>query len=71
LDSPRKIKDLFQQSRVSAWNRAGWPVVASDDPDGGRIVWARAFGPADEFAVRPTSQRALVVEEVRADEAGW
>lgn len=71
LDSPKKIKDLFQQSRVSAWNRAGWPVVASDDPDGGRIVWARAFGPADEFAVRPTSQRALVVEEVRADEAGW
>ena len=71
LDSPKKIKDLFQQSRVSAWNRAGWPVVASDGPDGGRIVWARAFGPADEFAVRPTSQRALVVEEVRADDAGW
>ena len=70
-DSPRKIKDLFQQSRISAWNRAGWPVVASDDADGGRIVWARAFGPAREFAVRPTSRRALVVEELGADEAGW
>ena len=71
LDAPKKIKDLFQQSRISAWNRAGWPVVASDDAGGGRIVWARAFGPAGEFAVRPTSRRALVVEEFGADEAGW
>lgn len=70
LDSPKKIKDLFQQNRISAWNRAGWPVVASDEAGGGRIVWARVFGPAGEFAVRPTSRRALVVEELGADEAG-
>ena len=71
LDSPKKIKDLFQQSRISAWNRAGWPVVAADEAGGGRIVWARAFGPAGEFAVRPSSRRALLVEELGADEAGW
>lgn len=71
LDSPKKIKDLFQQKRISAWNRAGWPVVVSDEAGAGRIVWARVFGPAGEFAARPTSQRALLVEELGADEAGW
>ena len=66
-DSPKKIKDLFQRSRVSAWERAGWPVVVADGTSGGCIVWARAFGPAGEFAVRPASRRTLVVEELMAD----
>jgi len=67
LDSPKKIKDLFQRSRISAWERAGWPVVVADGTGDSCIVWARAFGPAGEFAVRPTSKRTLVVEDFRAD----
>ena len=67
LDSPKKIKDLFQRSRISAWERAGWPVVVADGAGDSRIVWARTFGPAGEFAVRPTSERTLVVEDLRAD----
>lgn len=67
LDSPKKIKDLFQRSRISAWERAGWPVVVADGTGDSCIVWARAFGPAGEFAVRPTSERTLVVEDLRAD----
>ena len=62
--SPRKIKDLFQRNRISAWRRAGWPVVVASGGEGtGCIVWAREFGPACEFAVHPNSRRALAVEE--------
>lgn len=63
-DSPKKIKDLFQRNRISAWERAGWPVVVADDTSGGCIVWARAFGPAGEFTLRPTSRTTLVLEEL-------
>ena len=63
-DSPKKIKDLFQRNRISAWERAGWPVVVADRTGGGCIVWARGFGPAGEFTLRPTSRTTLVLEEL-------
>lgn len=62
-DVPTKIRDLFQRSGVSAWKRASWPVVTSSGPGPGCIVWAREFGPAEEFAVRPGSRQVLVVDE--------
>ena len=64
--SSRKIKDLFQRNRVSAWDRADWPVVvtARSGAGLGRIVWARAFGPAAEFAAGPGSRRLLALDEV-------
>lgn len=64
-DSSKKIKELFQRNRVSTWMRAEWPVVtaSSDGVGSGRIAWAREFGPAEEFALRPDSCRALVVDE--------
>jgi tRNA(Ile)-lysidine synthase len=38
----RRIKFLFQSARAPAWDRRNWPVLLS----GGRIAWARRFGPA-------------------------
>ena len=64
--SPRKIKDLFQRRRVSAWERAGWPVVVAGGAGESCIVWSRAFGPAVEFAARPASRRMLLVEDRRS-----
>lgn len=65
--SSTKIKDLFQRTRVSAWERAAWPVVATSGGGAGaaRIVWVRKFGPAHEFALRPESRHVLAVDEVR------
>ena len=64
--SARKLKDLFQRSRVSSWRRAAWPVVTRSDGDRpDRIVWVRGFGPASEFAARPDSPRLLSVDELR------
>ena len=64
--SPRKIKDLFQRTRVSAWDRAAWPVVVTERSGTGLggIVWARAFGPAHDFAAGPGSCRLLALDEV-------
>ena len=63
-DAPKKIRDLFQRSGVSAWRRASWPVVTASGSGSGCIVWVRDFGPAEEFAVRPESRQALVVDEL-------
>lgn len=66
MGSSAKIKDLFQRTRVSLWERAGWPVLATAGGNGSaRIVWARRFGPALEFAAKPGSRRVLAVDEVR------
>ena len=40
------IQELFQRARVPSWRRHSWPIVSM----GARIVWARQFGPAAEFA---------------------
>lgn len=68
MRAPRSIGDLFQKARVPVWHRREWPVVAAA---GGavprRIVWARRFGPAHEYSVRPGTRRVLVLDEVAAD----
>jgi tRNA(Ile)-lysidine synthase len=58
--SSGKIKLLFQQERVPIWDRQGWPVLTS----GGRIVWARKFGPAAEVAPGPKTSRVVRVAEI-------
>lgn len=58
--STRKVKELFQRGRVSAWRRVGWPVVTSMD----RIVWVREFGPAADFAPRKGCRQLLAVDEL-------
>ena len=58
--STRKVKELFQRSRVNAWRRVGWPVVTSME----RIVWVREFGPAADFPPRPSCRQLLAVDEL-------
>ena len=66
MSATKKIKDLFQRERVYAWRRAAWPVVTGTRARSGRIVWARTFGPAHEFAARPETRRVLALDEVSA-----
>ncbi len=67
--SPRKITELFGRYRVSAWRRAGWPVVtaSNDAAKSGRIVWTRGFGPAGDLAAGPRSRRVLALDESGGD----
>lgn len=62
----RKLKHLFQQERICSWDRAGWPLVtvARGGSREGRIVWARRFGPAEEFAAGKAARRAVAVDEI-------
>ena len=48
----QKIKEMFQSARIPSWRRAGWPILASGD----KILWARQFGAADEFAALRVSE---------------
>jgi len=37
---------MFQSARVPSWQRRSWPIVELE----GKILWARGFGAAAEFA---------------------
>jgi tRNA(Ile)-lysidine synthetase-like protein len=42
----QKVKEMFQEARIPSWRRRSWPIVSN----GAKILWARKFGPAAEFA---------------------
>jgi tRNA(Ile)-lysidine synthetase-like protein len=58
----RKLKEMFQEARVPSWRRAGWPILES----GGKILWAREFGAAEEFAAVGRSGPVLRVWDLKA-----
>jgi tRNA(Ile)-lysidine synthase len=54
-----KVKFFFQEARVPVWERRDWPIITYD----GKIVWARRFGAAAEFATSPQTRSVLQVAE--------
>jgi tRNA(Ile)-lysidine synthase len=54
-----KLKKLLLERRVAVRDRPGWPVLTS----GGRVVWARAMPPAEEFAARAGTRAGLLIFE--------
>lgn len=54
--SEEKLKRLFQEKKVPAEKRLMWPVLASAD----RIVWAKEFGVAAEFAAVQTGDAVRI-----------
>jgi tRNA(Ile)-lysidine synthase len=57
---PEKVKFFFQEARVPLWERRDWPIITYD----GKIVWARRFGAAAEFATSPQTRSVLQVAEI-------
>jgi len=55
----QKLKRLFNEKRVSRWEREGWPVLES----GGELVWARGFSVAAEHAANERTQAGIVIAE--------
>jgi tRNA(Ile)-lysidine synthase len=60
IPAAKKIKALFQQARIPAWERAQWPVLT----DAESIVWARRFGTAAAVTAGIESSRVLAVGEL-------
>jgi len=56
-----KLKEMFQNARIPSWRRHTWPILES----GGKILWARDFGPAEEFAANGRRGRVLRVWDLR------
>jgi tRNA(Ile)-lysidine synthase len=59
---PEKVKFFFQKARIPLWERRYWPIITCDR----KIVWARRFGAAAEFATGPDTRSVLQVAET-----GW
>jgi tRNA(Ile)-lysidine synthase len=57
----QNIKEMFQNARIPSWRRPFWPILQS----GGKIVWARGFGAAAEFAATDRSGPVLSVRETK------
>ena len=58
--SEEKLKRLFQEKRVPADQRVLWPVLTSGD----KVIWAKDFPVAAEFAAREGTSQAVLVEAV-------
>ena len=56
---PHKLKRLFNETRVSRWDRDGWPVLTS----AGVIAWVRGFPVGAAFAAGSKTTAALQIEE--------
>lgn len=54
----RKLKDLFVEFRIPAWDRSTWPVIL----DGGGIVWAPVLGVAEHAASPAEGSEAITIE---------
>jgi tRNA(Ile)-lysidine synthase len=46
----QKIKEMLRGAGVPSWRRPFWPILDY----GGRIIWARQFGPAEGARIRVT-----------------
>ena len=57
--SAHKLKRLLNEKHVSRWERDGWPVLASGD----KLVWARGFPVAAEFAANERTRAGIVIAE--------
>jgi tRNA(Ile)-lysidine synthase len=56
------LQALLQRRRVLAWERNAWPVLVWQ----GRIVWARKFGVAADYAAESGCRRAIEIAEKAA-----
>lgn len=57
-----KIKEMFQEASVPSWQRYSWPIITS----GSKILWARDFGAAAEFAADRETSPVLCIWEERS-----
>ncbi len=57
--SPKKIKELLQDHRVTQPERKCWPVVVS----GEQIVWMRGFPSASDFRGKPGRAAIAILDE--------
>jgi tRNA(Ile)-lysidine synthase len=73
---PKKLKSLFQEGKIAAWDRRNWPVITAavsqsfpaESPGvssiaqaGEIVVWAHGFGPAQQYAADPDSRTVLEI----------
>jgi tRNA(Ile)-lysidine synthase len=59
--SEEKLKRLFQEKKIPAERRSMWPLLTSGD----RVVWAKGFGVAAEFAATDENDAVKIdIEEL-------
>lgn len=61
--APEKLKRLFLERKIPQEQRRKWPVLLSGED----VVWVRGFAVSEDYAVRPGSTTAVLVEEIRTD----
>lgn len=63
----RPLRELFRNSRVPAWERERWPVLAGIADREPVVVWSRGFGTSQAFAASEATSVAVEVTEIAAN----
>jgi tRNA(Ile)-lysidine synthase len=61
----KKLKELFQESRIPVWERVHWPVLASEHT----VVWTKGFGVAPDFACQEDSRQRVRITMTHRNES--
>jgi tRNA(Ile)-lysidine synthase len=67
--APKKVKELLQERKVPASQRATWPVITSASSGQEQIIWVRGFPPQQDLLTRPGQARGLLIEEFALQDA--
>lgn len=63
-DDQRPLRELFRNSRVPAWERERWPVLAGFVDREPVVVWSRGFGASPAFGAGASTPGAVEVKEI-------
>jgi len=63
-EAERPMRELFRSSRVPAWERERWPVLAGLSEQEPVVVWSRGFGASKAFAASAATTVAVEVKEI-------
>ncbi|HEU5334308.1 MAG TPA: tRNA lysidine(34) synthetase TilS [Terriglobales bacterium] len=61
--APKKVKELLQESKIPAAQRATWPVITCTASSQEQVIWLRGFPPPQQFLASLTFGRRLLIEE--------
>ena len=60
--APKKLKELFQEKKVAAELRAGWPVMVARRGGEEEIVWVQGFAAPAHLGPRPGDREAIAID---------
>lgn len=66
--APKKLKELFQERKIAAELRAGWPVMVAERDGEQEVVWVQGFAAPAHLRPGPGGGEAILIEMTNVGE---